>query len=69
MDRPLATQYGGIVGISLFGERAVDAFLLPMAREYWERWEKELEEVMAREERDEMKKHELNMCQQALLVS
>jgi hypothetical protein len=40
-----------------------------MAREYWERWEKELEEVMAREERDEMKKHELNMCQQALLVS
>jgi len=42
VDRPLATQYGGIVGISLFGPRAVDAFLLPLAREYWERWEGEL---------------------------
>jgi transcription initiation factor TFIID subunit 6 len=41
-DRPLPTQYGGIVGISLFGPRAVDAFLLPIAREYWERWEREL---------------------------
>eukprot|EP00581_Thalassiosira_minuscula_P006718 CAMPEP_0183705730 /NCGR_PEP_ID=MMETSP0737-20130205/2763_1 /TAXON_ID=385413 /ORGANISM="Thalassiosira miniscula, Strain CCMP1093" /LENGTH=598 /DNA_ID=CAMNT_0025932955 /DNA_START=66 /DNA_END=1862 /DNA_ORIENTATION=- len=42
VDRPLVTQYGGIVGISLFGPRAVDAFLLPLAREYWERWEGEM---------------------------
>ena len=41
-DRPLCTQYGGIVGISLFGPRAIDAFLLPIAGEYWERWEEEL---------------------------
>ncbi|KAL3791847.1 hypothetical protein ACHAW5_002898 [Stephanodiscus triporus] len=41
-DRPLPTQYGGIVGISLFGPRAIDAFLLPIASEYWERWEREL---------------------------
>ncbi|KAL3822405.1 hypothetical protein ACHAXA_010883 [Cyclostephanos tholiformis] len=41
-DRPLSTQYGGIVGISLFGPRAIDAFLLPIAGEYWERWEEEL---------------------------
>jgi transcription initiation factor TFIID subunit 6 len=41
-DRPLPTQYGGMVGISLFGPRAIDAFLLPIAREYWEHWEGEL---------------------------
>lgn len=43
IDRPLVTQYGGIVGLSLFGARAVDAFVLPVARGYWEWWEAELE--------------------------
>lgn len=42
LDRPYATQYGGIVGISLFGPRAIDAFILPLAREYWECWVEEL---------------------------
>ncbi len=46
-DRPLATQYGGIVGISLFGPRAIDAFILPLAREYWECWEEELRTLSA----------------------
>ncbi|KAL3786504.1 hypothetical protein HJC23_010670 [Cyclotella cryptica] len=68
MDRSLATQYGGIVGISLFGPRAVDAFLLPLAREYWESWEAKLEKVMAfKEKRDVTTEYELHMCQQALL--
>ena len=51
IDRPLPTQYGGIVGMSLFGPRAIDAFLLPVARVYWERWEeqlKTLEEALAK---------------------
>lgn len=70
LDRPLPTQFGGIVGISLFGPRAVDAFLLPLAREYWETWEAELKQVTAfKEKRDVMKEYELHMCQQALLVS
>lgn len=69
-DRPLSTQYGGIVGISLFGPRAIDAFLLPLARDYWETWNAELKQVMAvKEKRDVMKEYELHMCQQALLVS
>jgi transcription initiation factor TFIID subunit 6 len=46
-DRPLPTQYGGIVGISLFGPRAIDAFILPLAREYWECWEEELRTLSA----------------------
>mmetsp|Transcript_28456 Transcript_28456/g.52535 ORF Transcript_28456/g.52535 Transcript_28456/m.52535 type:complete len:508 (-) Transcript_28456:68-1591(-) len=71
VDRPLATQYGGIVGISLFGPRAVDAFLLPLAQEYWERWEGELQcltnSANNGEKRDVGREYELNMCQQALL--
>lgn len=69
-DRPLSTQYGGIVGISLFGPRAIDAFLLPLAKDYWETWDAELKQVMSsKEKRDKMKEYELHMCQQALLVS
>merc|ERR1712194_674839 len=72
VDRPLATQYGGIVGISLFGPRAVDAFLLPLAQEYWERWEGELQSLTNNAvnnggKRDVGREYELNMCQQTLL--
>lgn len=69
LDR-FSTQYGGIVGISMFGPRAVDAFLLPLAREYWEKWETELKKVVSiSNKRDVTKEYELHMCQQALLVS
>ena len=74
VDRPLATQYGGIVGISLFGPRAVDAFLLPVAQEYWECWDGELKSLIKNEgsvggggKRDVWREYELHMCQQALL--
>lgn len=69
VDRPLATQYGGIVGISLFGPRAIDAFLLPLAQDYWERWEGELQKLTNTDggNRDVGREYELNMCQQALL--
>lgn len=46
-DRPLVTQYGGIVGLSYFGPRIVDAFILPIAREYWERYEDEKRKLVA----------------------
>ena len=46
-DRPLVTQYGGIVGLSYFGPRIVDAFILPIAREYWERYEDERRNLVA----------------------
>lgn len=70
VDRPLATQYGGIVGISLFGPRAIDAFLLPLAQDYWERWEGELQNLTNTDgggNRNVGREYELNMCQQALL--
>jgi len=71
IDRPPPTQYGGIVGISLFGPRAVDAFLLPLARAYWERWEMELMAVAKFGEGggNALREYELSMCQQALLNS
>ena len=46
-DRPLVTQYGGIVGLSYFGPRIVDAFILPIAREYWVRYEDERRKLVA----------------------
>lgn len=63
-DKARTTQYGGIVGISLFGAKAVDAFLLPVISEYWKQWETELGSTTDREARTE-----LLMCQQAVLVS
>ena len=34
-DRSTTTQYGGIVAISLFGPKAIDAFLLPVVPSYY----------------------------------
>ena len=54
--------------MSLFGPRAVDAFVLPVAREYWERWEGELEALTQKGgKRDQVREYELGRCQQALL--
>ena len=62
-DRPLPTRYGGIVGLALFGPRAVDAFLLPVATVYWDSWEAALEK-----EEKMGKRFEIRQCQTALLV-
>ena len=75
VDRPLVTQYGGIVGITNFGPRAIDAFILPLVGTYWERWEDELILVSSSsisgdgggKKRDMVRENELQMCQQALL--
>jgi hypothetical protein len=52
------------VAISLFGSKAIDAFLLPVVSTYWQQWEKELATATDIEHRTE-----LLMCQQAVLVS
>lgn len=44
-DKALTTQYGGIVAITFFGPKAIDAFLLPVAMTYWEAWERALEKM------------------------
>ncbi|CAB9521142.1 TFIID subunit 6 [Seminavis robusta] len=62
-DKTVTTQYGGIVAISLFGSKAIDAFLLPVVPAYYQEWEKELAKVT-----DDMERRtELVMCQQAVL--
>jgi hypothetical protein len=61
--KSMTTQYGGIVAISLFGAKAIDAFLLPVVPRYYQMWEKELAFVTEMEKRTE-----LAMCQQAVLV-
>ena len=63
-DKSLPTQYGGIVAISLFGPKAIDAFLLPVVPTYYQEWEKQLAT-----ETDMERRTELAMCQQAVLVS
>jgi hypothetical protein len=63
-QQALATQYGGFVAITLFGPKAIDAFLLPLAIGYWSQWEKELNQTRSLEQR-----LDLQMCQQAVLVS
>jgi hypothetical protein len=60
----LATQYGGFAAITLFGPNAINAFLLPLAMNYWKKWEARLEE-----NNDSEQRLELQMCQQAVLVS
>jgi len=62
--KPPATQYGGFIAISLFGPKAVEAFLLPLAVSYWSSWEDALKQIP-----NQVKQQELHMCQQALLVS
>lgn len=61
-DKCLPTQYGGFVAISLFGPKAINAFLLPLALKYWKTWEITLDATQ-----DLGKRVELQMCQQAVL--
>ncbi|KAG7345166.1 TAF6 C-terminal heat repeat domain containing protein [Nitzschia inconspicua] len=61
-DKALTTQYGGIVAVSLFGPKAINAFILPLALEYWNQWNDTLARVG-----DLEKRTEIQMCQQATL--
>ena len=60
----LPTIYGGFTAITRFGPNAINSFLLPLAMGYWKQWESKLEKT------DDFKTRlELQMCQQAVLVS
>jgi len=61
-DKCLPTQYGGFVAIALFGPKAINAFLLPLALQYWKTWETTLDATT-----DLGQRVELQMCQQAVL--
>jgi transcription initiation factor TFIID subunit 6 len=61
-DKTLPTQYGGIVAISMFGPKAINAFILPLTMEYWKRWNDALSRLTDLEQR-----MEVQMCQQATL--
>ena len=62
-DKPLPTIYGGIVGVTLFGPKAVDAFLLPLVIPYFTKWQQQLDTTRSLE-----RTMELQACQQAILV-
>lgn len=61
-DKALSTQYGGIVAVTLFGPKAINAFILPLALEYWKLWNESLARI-----NDLEKRMEIQMCQQATL--
>uniref|UniRef100_A0A6S8RS04 TAF6 C-terminal HEAT repeat domain-containing protein n=1 Tax=Ditylum brightwellii TaxID=49249 RepID=A0A6S8RS04_9STRA len=66
-DKPLSTQYGGMAGLSLFGPKTVDAFILPLAKGNWEKWEKALESQGYNNSADFERRFEIQQCQHALL--
>jgi transcription initiation factor TFIID subunit 6 len=61
-DKVLSTQYGGIVAVSLFGSKAINAFILPLTLEYWKQWNDNLARI-----NDLERRMEIQMCQQATL--
>lgn len=64
LDGSLSSRYGGMVAITLFGGRAIDAFLLPTVLDSWTAWEDELETPNLAVELE----MEIHMCQQAVLT-
>lgn len=64
-NRTLASQFGGIVGITSFGEKAIEAFIVLVATELWIKWEQLLENLSSTSE----KGYEIMQCETALLVS
>ena len=61
-DKSLSTRYGGLVGITFFGPKAINAFILPLVLDYWNQSEKMLANTNNLEQR-----MEILMCQQATL--
>ena len=62
-NKPLPTIFGGIVTITLFGSKAVDAFLLPLIIPYFKIWDASLETT-----HNLGRQMELHYCQQAIMV-
>ena len=61
-NRPLSTRYGGLVAITFFGPKAINAFVLPLALEYWNKSESMLSSCTDLEER-----MEIHMFEKAIL--
>jgi transcription initiation factor TFIID subunit 6 len=61
----LASKYGAILAISLFGTRAVESFILPVVPLFWSQWQSELDKI----ELEIEKAMELHMCQQSILIA
>jgi transcription initiation factor TFIID subunit 6 len=61
--RSLAARYGGLTALTLFGCRAIDAFLLPLLLDSWLEWE----EALTKPNLSDGEREEIHMCQQAAL--
>jgi hypothetical protein len=61
-DKSLSTRYGGLVAITFFGSKAINAFVLPLALDYWKKSETALSNANNLEQR-----MAIQMCQQATL--
>jgi len=61
-NRSLSTRYGGLVAITFFGPKAINAFVLPLALEYWNTSESMILNCTDLEER-----MEIHMFEQAIL--
>lgn len=51
------------MGITFFGPKAINAFLLPLVQDYWQQWQ----EALAHELTDLERRMDVQMCQQATL--
>jgi len=61
-NRSLSTRYGGLVAITFFGPKAINAFVLPLALDYWKESETMLSKCNNLEQR-----MEIHMFEQATL--
>jgi len=60
--RSLSTRYGGLQAITFFGPKAINAFVLPLALDYWNQSESMLSTCTSLEQRAE-----IHMFEQAIL--
>lgn len=65
-ERGLASRYGGLAGITLFGPKAIDAYLLDTILAYWETWE-QLQKMPLSKDKERVEA--IRMCQQAALTA
>ena len=63
--KPSSTIYGGIIGITTFGPKAIDAFLIPIAAFYYKVWDHML--LQEEEKDDPIAILQLQYCQYAIL--
>ena len=67
--KPCSTIYGGIVGITTFGPKAIDAFLLPIASFYYKVWDQMLLDEDNDKDEETNNKNEIQYCQYAIVLA